>query len=367
MAYNGSEPHDFSQEEKYADAEKGDAYEPHLAVADANLHFDERELDGVQRRLTQRHVQMIAIAGTIGTGLFLGSGEAIERAGPLGALLAYMFIGSIAYATLISVGEMTAFAPVSGTFPHFAARWVDPAFGFALGWNYFYTQAMSIPVDISAAQILITFWDKRHDHYALYLTFICLAVIAINILGVRYFGEAEFVFSIIKLLLISGLIIAGLCIDLGGSPDHDRIGFRYWKHPGAINTYLETGSLGRFLAILGVLVQAAFSFQGVELVAVAASETKNPRKNIKKAVGRVFWRILFFYVVGVFITGLIVPYNDPNLLSASGNAAESPYVIAMKRAGIKGLPHVVNAAVFTSAVSASNSYLYTVEFSMDWH
>lgn len=129
-----------------------------------------------------------------------------------------------------------------------------------------------------------------------------------------------------------------------------------------MNVYLETGALGRFLAILGVLVQAAFSFQGIELVAVAASETKNPRKNIKKAVGRVFWRILFFYIIGVFITGLIVPYNDPNLLSSSGDAAESPYVIAMQRAGIKGLPHVINAAVFTSAVSASNSYLYTGQY-----
>lgn len=139
----------------------------------------------------------------------------------------------------------------------------------------------------------------------------------------------------------------------------DRLGFQYWKHPGAIAEYLETGSLGRFLAILSVLVQAAFSYQGVELVAIAASETKNPRANIKKAVGRVFYRILFFYVVGVLITGMIVPYNDPNLLQSTGNAAESPYVIAMKNAGIRGLPHVINAAVFTSAFSAGNSFLYT--------
>lgn len=131
-----------------------------------------------------------------------------------------MFIGSIAYSTLISVGEMTAFAPISGTFPHYGARWVDPAFGFAMGWNYFYTQAMSIPVEVSAAQIILTFWDPDTSHFPAYLTVICLAVLAINLFGVRWFGESEFVFSIIKLMLISGLIVAGLVIDLGGAPNH---------------------------------------------------------------------------------------------------------------------------------------------------
>jgi len=120
----------------------------------------------------------------------------------------------------MSVGEMTVFAPVSGSFPHYAARWVDPAFGFAVGWNYFYTRAISVPVEISAAQIIITFWDANHDHFAIYLTIICLSVIGINLFGVRLFGESEFVFACIKLMLITGLIIAGLVIDLGGAPHH---------------------------------------------------------------------------------------------------------------------------------------------------
>ncbi|KAF8324365.1 general amino acid permease 1 [Cantharellus anzutake] len=343
------------------DKEKGadEVYVTGNPVASNKYHFDEHDLDGVQRRLGQRHVQMIAIAGTIGTGLFLGSGKAIERAGPLGALLAYLFIGSISYSTLCSLGEMTSFAPISGSFPHFAARWVDPAFGFATGWNYFYTQAISVPVEVSAAQIILTFWDPNTKHFSAYITVISLCVILVNLFGVRWFGESEFVFSIIKLSLITGLIIAGLIIDLGGGPDHDRIGFRYWKHPGAMNTYLEPGGLGRFLAILGTLVQAAFSYQGVELVAIAASETRSPRRNIRKAVRRVFYRIIIFYVLGILITGMIVPFDDKNLLSDVGNAAESPYVIAIRRAGIRGLPHVINACVFTSAFSAGNSFLYT--------
>jgi len=126
-----------------------------------------------------------------------------------------------------------------------------------------------------------------------------------------------------------------------------------------MNTYLEPGGLGRFLAILGVLVQAGFSYQGMELVAIAASETRNPRRNIKKAVQRVFYRILIFYILGVLITGMIVPYDNKDLLSGTGNAAESPYVIAMNIAGIKVLPHIINACVFTSAFSAGNSFLFT--------
>ncbi|KAG8959749.1 hypothetical protein FRC03_007525 [Tulasnella sp. 419] len=214
--------------------EKGNLNQTTYTVEEDKYHFDAHDLDKVQRRLKQRHVQMIAIAGTIGTGLFLGSGKALARAGPLGALMAYAFIGSVAYSSLCSVGEMTCFAPISGTFPHFAARWVDPAFGFAVGFNYFYTQAITVPVEVTAAQILLTFWDKNEKRSIAYTAIILVFMCAINLFGVKYFGESEFFFSIIKLTLITGLIIFGIVIDLGGGPDHDRRGFRYWKNPGAM-------------------------------------------------------------------------------------------------------------------------------------
>jgi len=194
-----------------------------------------------------------------------------------------------------------------------------------------------------------------------YTTILCVLVCLVNIFGVRYFGESEFIFSLIKLTLITGLIIVGLVIDLGGAPNHERLGFRYWRHPGAVNgAGLEPDhkNLDRFLGILGVLVQAAFSYQGLELVVIAASETESPRRNITKAVRRVFYRIAIFYILGIFIIGLVVPYNDPSLLRSTGTAAESPFVIAINRAGIKVLPHIVNGAVFTSAFSAGNSFLF---------
>ncbi|KAI0034483.1 general amino acid permease 1 [Vararia minispora EC-137] len=358
--------------EKFSDAEhQPPPYEKGIAPGyvvpmtvgsenDDRYNFSAVDTESVQRRLKQRHVQMIAIAGTFGTGLFLGSGSAISGAGPLGALISYILMGTVAYATLCSVGEMTTLAPISGTFPHFAARWVDPAFGFAVGWNYFYAQAITIPVEITASQILISFWDDSHAHAVGYTLVVTVCVSLINILGVRYFGESEFFFSCIKLLLITGMIIAGLVIDLGGGPTHDRLGFRYWNNPGAVNRagLVSNVATDRFLAIISTFVGAAFSFQGVELVAIAASETENPRRNIAKAVRRVFWRICIFYILGILISGMLVPYDDQQLLNGGGTAAASPYVIAIQRAGIRVLPSIINAAIFSSAFSAGNSFLF---------
>ncbi|XP_006461751.1 hypothetical protein AGABI2DRAFT_205624 [Agaricus bisporus var. bisporus H97] len=341
--------------------EKGEAEKPRVVASDDKYRFDAHDLDRVQRRLKQRHIQMIAIAGTIGTGLFLGSGSALQGAGPAGALIAYLLIGSVAYATLCSISELTTWAPISGTFPHFATRWVDPALGFAVGWNYFYTNAITIPTEISAATVLLTFWDRDTNHAAIYTAVMCVCICAINVFGVRWFGESEFVFAIIKLILIIALLLSGLIVDLGGGPNGERIGFRFWNHPGAFNraglvTNLNTD---RFLAWLGVLVQAGFSFQGMELVAIAASETENPRRNITKAVRRVFWRIIIFYVLGIIMIGMLVAYNDEALLQDTGTAAQSPFVIAMDRAGVKIFPHFINACIFTSAFSSGNSFLFS--------
>ncbi|KXN90682.1 putative proline-specific permease put4 [Leucoagaricus sp. SymC.cos] len=364
-----------------ASLEKSESGKAHIVVDDEQHHFDAHDFDRVQRRLKQRHIQMIAIAGTIGTGLFLGSGGALATAGPLGALIAYILVGTVAYATLCSIGEMSTWAPISGTFPHFAARWVDPALGFAVGWNYFYGNAITIPTEISAATVLLTFWDLNvrfirtfaflTNHAAIYIAVIWVVIVTINIFGVRWFGEAEFIFAIIKLgkelisltlvSLIIALLLSGLVIDLGGGPNHGRIGFRYWKHPGALNraSLVSNINTDRFLAWLSVLVQASFSFQGMEVVAIAASETENPRRNITKAVRRVFWRILIFYVLGILMIGMLVAYDDPALLQSSGTAAQSPFVIAVNRAGVKVFPHIINACIFSSAFSAGNTFLFT--------
>lgn len=131
------------------------------------------------------------------------------------------------------------------------------------------------------------------------------------------------------------LIIAGLVVDLGGGPNGDRIGFRYWRDPGAFAPYHTAGSVGKFLGFFTDLVQAANSYGGIEMIGFAAAEVKNPRVAVSKAVRRLYWRILFFFVGSIFIVGMLVPYTDPSILQSTGTAASSPFVIAFQRAGIK--------------------------------
>lgn len=187
-------------------------------------------------------------------------------------------------------------------------------------------------------------------------------MVVINCLPVKIYGETEFVFGAIKLTTIVGLIVLVFIIDLGGAPNHDRIGFRYWKNPGPMNEYLKTGALGRFLAFWKVFIQATFSYGGSEMVVVAAGETENPRRNIPKAVRRVFWRIAIFYILSILLIGMCVSSADPRLLNAisegAPGVAASPFVIAIANGGISGLPSVINAVVLTSAWSAGNSFFY---------
>lgn len=203
----------------------------------------------------------------------------------------------------------------------------------------------------------------------------------LNIFAVGIYGEAEFVFASIKIITIVGLLILSLVLVLGGGPTGDRLGFRYWENPGGTVRPTRvsvvpadvvaamkplapaTGAEGRFLSFFSVLVYAAFTYAGIEMVAAAAGEAENPRKTIPKAVRRVLYRILFFYVLGTLAIGMIVSSEDPRLLSAQGSgapgAAQSPWVIGIQNAGITVLPSIINAVILTSAISSGNAMLYT--------
>ncbi|RSH80779.1 hypothetical protein EHS25_007115 [Saitozyma podzolica] len=321
------------------------------AHKDVQVDVHTKLYDGVQRRMEQRHMQMIALAGTLGTGLFLGSGKTIAHGGPVGSLLSYILTGSVAYCMLVSVGEMAVYAPISGGYIHFTERWFSPAVGFAMGWQVTFQYCLFLPSEVIAANILISFWDTNFTkaHQAAYMIALMLGAAGINYFGVRWFGESEFIFAMIKIALVIGLIIAGIVVDLGGGPNHDRIGFRYWKDPGPFAPYHTTGSLGSFLGWFTDLLQAAGSYTGIESISMAAAE----------AIKRLFWRILLFYILAVFVVGLLVPYTDPSLLQSTGTAASSPFVTAFNRAGIKALPSIINAAILTSAFSAGSSLMYS--------
>ncbi|KAI9567922.1 amino acid permease [Boletus coccyginus] len=321
----------------------------------------------LHRKLKNRHVTMISIGGVIGTGLFVGTAAPLMDGGPLGILLGYLFMGTICFATMVSLGEMITFLPLPGGFIKLAERFVDPAFAFAIGWNYWYQWTVRlVHPELSAAEGIIGHWYKTmpaKKFSAIWISVGLVIAIGINALGVGAYGEAEFWFSSIKVLTIVGMIIIGIVVDLGGNPKHDLIGFRYWKNPGPFTNYTRiSGAKGQFLGTCSVLTQAMFAYVGTEAIAMAAAEARNPRRNIPKAIKRVYLRILIFYIGGVFIIGLLVASNDGSLGRTS--ESPSPFVIAFQNAGMKVVSSIINGAILTSAWSAGSSDLYLASRSL---
>ena len=334
----------------------GEYHENSAKWAEENKH-----LGTLDRKLKSRHVQFLALSGAIGTGLFVGSGQVLSLAGPLSAFISYAVTGFNLFCVINSLGEMAAWLPIPGCVPIFATRYVDEALGFTLGWNYWYQFAIGVPIEVTVCCVILEYWEHSVPRAAL-ITIFFVAMVVINCFPVHIYGEAEFFFGAIKLTTIVGLIILMLCITCGGTPSGDVIGFRFWENPGPMNEYLKEGSLGRFLGFWKVFIQATFSYGGSEMVVVASGETENPRRNIPKAVRRVFWRIAIFYVLSIFLVGMCVSSEDPKLLNAISSDApganQSPFVIAIENAGIRVLPGLINGIVLSSAWSAGNSFFY---------
>ncbi|TRM64100.1 amino acid permease/ SLC12A domain-containing protein [Schizophyllum amplum] len=351
----------FDNSEKSVDVEIG----PMPVGADPTVVDEQTDDPHMHRALKGRHVSMIAIAGTLGTGLFLGSGKALADGGPVGAVLGYLVVGLLVGLMMYSLGEMMVYDPSAGGFIEFTSRYVDPALGFAAGWQFWFQTAMTVPTEVVAASIIIQYWDKNTDHLPIYVTVILLGVIAINLAGVKYFGEFEFWFASLKIVTIIGLVIMCLVVDLGGAPDGDRRGFRYWRDSPFNSNYLDLQppSKARFLGWWAVLTQAAFSYGGMEGLASICLEAENPRVTMRTAVRAIFYRIVVLYIVSLWLVGMCLAPNDPHLLqanaAATGTAAESPFVVVITTSGIKVLDHIINAVVLTSAFSSSNEFLYS--------
>ncbi|CAG8178768.1 unnamed protein product [Penicillium salamii] len=312
------------------------------------------ELDNKKRGLKQRHIQMIALAGTIGTGLFLATGKSLARGGPLSMLIAYLLVGMLICFVVFSVAEMSALAPLSGGIIRHAEWFVDPALAFAQGWNSVYANAILLPAEMVACAVIIDFWSDIN--HAVWISVLGGLLILTNMLLVSIYGELEFIFAMMKIALIIGVNIMSICITSGAGPRGYPMGFRFWGDPGPFVQFLGIpGSWGQFLGFWRVLSSAAYAFSNVENISVAAAETQNPRYNIPKAAKRVFWRIMIFYMITIFMMGLVVASNDPGLLADSGDAGASPFAIAATNVGIKAVPSIINAVVVTSAWSAGNS------------
>jgi len=309
----------------------------------------------LQRKLKARQLSMIAMGGSIGTGLFLASGSSIYFAGPGGALLAYILMGVMVYFLMTSLGEMSAAIPISGSFYSYGSRFVDPAFGFALGWNYWYNWAITVAAEIAAASMVMRFWFPHSSPLLWSVMFLSLFV-GLNVISVKGFGEAEYWFSMIKVLVIVAFIIIGSSMVFGITGDYGA-GWHYW-------TMGDAPFHGGWLTTLGAFVVVGFSFQGTELIGVAAGESQQPDRQIPKAMQQVFWRILLFYVLAILVISLLIPYTSEQLVSQ--DVALSPFTLVFQQSGLRFAAGLMNAVILVAILSAGNSGMYA-STRMLWH
>ncbi|KAG6380336.1 amino acid permease/ SLC12A domain-containing protein [Boletus reticuloceps] len=204
--------------------------------------------------------------------------------------------------------------------------------------NYFYFVGTAIPLELTAFYSMVRFWDTNPAHGAIYIAAFIVALLLLNLFGVRWFGNSEILFASLKIILAVGL---------------------YWRNPGPFVSLLEPGATGRFLGILVAITPAAFSLSGIELISITAAEAQQPRTNIIKAMRTVIFRLIFFYIASVIVVGMVVPSNNQALLRPGASAAQSPFVIAFQMAGVKVLPSIINAVLITSAFSASNTFVFS--------
>ena len=300
----------------------------------------------LSQKLKSRHINMIALGGSIGTGIFLASGYAIAIGGPGGALLAYAVMAVIVYFLMTSLGEMSTYKPSSGTFCEYSNLYVGKSFGFAMGYNYWLNWAITIAAEISAAAIIMNFWFPEVNGAVFSMIFFVL-IFVFNIFSVRIYGEVEYGLSFMKVAVIIIFIVLGL-IALGHKP---QFGTNNWHIAGAP---FHNG----FLGFLTVFLFAGFSFQGSELVGVAAGEAKDPKKNIPKSIKRVFWRLCLFYILSIGIISLLIPYNDPRLLSQD-NVSMSPYTLIFQIYMSHYAASFINLVILIAVLSAANASMYS--------
>lgn len=319
---------------------------------------DQEKNEATHRGFKPRHSQMIAIGGAIGTSLFLGTSQVLRVGGPAFLLVCYGVLSILVYGIVTGIAEVATYLPVpGGTMSYYGNKYVSRSLGFAMGYLYWYSLGILVPYELVASTLLIDFWNPSVNP-AVWISIILVIIVLLNFLPVRFFGEAEFWSAGMKIILILGFIFLSVVLFFGGGPNHDRVGFRYWRDPGPANTYLEGGHIGRFIALLQSFVLSSFAFVlAPEQLIVTAGEMQSPRKNLPRAARRYFWRLIILFMPTVIGIGVVCPSNDPRL-SIPGTAS-SPFVIAIRNAGIPVLDSIVNVLILLSACTAGNAFLYS--------
>ncbi|CAI6342243.1 unnamed protein product [Periconia digitata] len=305
---------------------------------------------GVKRGLKTRHLSMMALAGIIGPGILIGTGGALANGGPAALLIGFGIIGIVAFSVTQSLGEMTTLYPTGGAFVTLSERFVDKAFAVAVGWNYWLLWGCVLANEYNVICSLLVFWSDKVPLWGYFLIF-WFAFLAFQMLGVESFGEAEFWLALMKVFGLISYFMFSIIYAAGGLiGQQEPLGFRYWNDPGPWSN--------GFRGVATVFVFASTFYAGVEAVAVAATETKNPSVAVPLAIRQVIWRILFVYMGVAFFFGLTCPSNADGLVNGESRALKSPMTIAIQNAGWEGGVHLINAFIFITVLSAANSSIY---------
>ena len=304
-----------------------------------------KDPEGLRKGLTTRHIQMIAFGGAIGTGLFYGSAEGIKLAGP-SLLLAYALGGIVIFFVVRAMGEMSVHRPSSGSFSRYANDYWSPRAGFVAGWNYWFNYIAVAMAELTVVGQYIQYWFPSVPAWAS-AAVVLLVITAVNLVGVRAFGEFEFWFAIIKVAAVVGMIVLGLYVIAAGVNSNPHLPDPSFGHLFS-DGFLAKGLTG----LLASLVFVMFSFGGIELIGITAGEAENPQRSIPKAVNQVVYRILIFYIGALTIVMAVVPWN-----AIDGKL--SPFVQIFDSVGISVAAHVLNFVVLTAALSVYNSGLYS--------
>ncbi len=298
----------------------------------------------LQRGLESRHIELIALGGTIGVGLFMGAASTLKWAGP-SVLLAYIVAGLFVFIIMRSMGEMLFLEPVSGSFAVYAHRYMSPFFGYLTAWSYWFMWMAVGISEITAIGLYVQYWFPDLPQWLPALLAVGLVALA-NLAAVRLYGEIEFWFAMIKVTTIIVMIVVGLGVIFFGFGNHGQaMGFgNLTEHGGFF-----AGGWKGFLTALCIVVA---SYQGVELIGITAGEAKNPQVTLRSAVGKVLWRILIFYVGAIFVIVTIYPWSQ---IGDNG----SPFVLTFASIGITAAAGIINFVVLTAALSGCNSGMYS--------
>lgn len=298
--------------------------------------------NGLKRELKARHLSMIALGGAIGTGIFLAMGGSISTAGVGGAFLAYGIVGVMVYFLCTGLGEMATYLPETGSFGSYSTKFIDPALGFAMGWNYWYNWAITIAAEMVAGSIVMKFWFPQVPAIIWSILFLFI-IVGLNLMSAKMYGESEFWFATIKVITVIIFLVVGVLMIvgiLGGKADGLT---RYFQNGGPF--------IGGSKAIFAIFLVAGFSFQGTELVGLTAGESENPERDVPKAVNTIFWRIVLFYLGTILVIGALISHSDLNVTT-------SAFTLVFERLGIAGAASIMNAVILTSVLSAGNSGMY---------